>query len=38
MHVRVGLWTVDGGLGIKERDFTAFIKPGGFLGRNQTKT
>ena len=21
-----------------ERDFTAFIKPGGFLGRNQTKT
>ena len=22
----------------RERDFTAFIKPGGFLGRSQTKT
>ena len=25
-------------LGERERDFTAFIKPGGFLGRSQTKT
>ena len=23
---------------VRERDFTAFIKPGGFLGRSQTKT
>ena len=26
-----------GRVGLRERDFTAFIKPGGFLGRNQTK-
>ena len=29
---------VQSGIGGIERDFTAFIKPGGFLGRSQTKT